>query len=132
MQCNLTQFLSNRSQYEVVIGCQSKLVNMVSGVPQGSVLCPQFFPVHRGAFHHIDRLYGYADDSTLLSVVTSESDSVSVTESTNRDLNMVSICYDLWGMKLNASKTKAMMVSRSCAIHPVNPINSEWTCTHSI
>ena len=34
----LTQFLSNRSQYVVVDGCRSKLVNVVSGVPQGSVL----------------------------------------------------------------------------------------------
>ena len=39
----LTQFLSNRSQFVVVDGCRSKLVNMVSGVPQGSVLCPKLF-----------------------------------------------------------------------------------------
>ena len=32
----LTQFLSNQSQYVVVNGCRSKLVNVVSGVPQGS------------------------------------------------------------------------------------------------
>ena len=30
----LTQFLSNRSQHNMVHGCQSKLVNVVSGVPQ--------------------------------------------------------------------------------------------------
>ena len=30
----LTQFLSNRSQYLVVDCCRSKLVNVVSGVPQ--------------------------------------------------------------------------------------------------
>ena len=29
----LTQFLSNWSQYVVVDGCHSKLVNVVSGVP---------------------------------------------------------------------------------------------------
>ena len=34
----LTQFLSNRSQQVMVDGCRSKLVNVVSGVPQGSVL----------------------------------------------------------------------------------------------
>ena len=34
----LTQFLSNRSQHVVVDGCRSKLVNLVSGVPQGRVL----------------------------------------------------------------------------------------------
>ena len=33
----LTQFLSNRSQHVMVDGCRSKLVNVVSGVPQGSV-----------------------------------------------------------------------------------------------
>ena len=31
----LTQFLSNRSKQVIVDGCQSKLVNVVSGVPQG-------------------------------------------------------------------------------------------------
>ena len=34
----LAQFLSNRSQQVMVDDCRSKLVNVVSGVPQGSVL----------------------------------------------------------------------------------------------
>ena len=34
----LTEFLSNRSQQVMVDGWRSKLVNVVSGVPQGSVL----------------------------------------------------------------------------------------------
>ena len=34
----LTQFLSNRPQHVMVDGCRSKLVNVVSGVPQGNVL----------------------------------------------------------------------------------------------
>ena len=39
----LTQFLSNRSQQVMVDGCRSKLVNVVSGVPLGSVLGPLLF-----------------------------------------------------------------------------------------
>ena len=39
----LTQFLSNRSQHVMVDGCRSKLLNVVSGVPQGSVLGPLLF-----------------------------------------------------------------------------------------
>ena len=34
----LTQFLSNRSQKLMMDFCRSKLINVVSGVPQGSVL----------------------------------------------------------------------------------------------
>ena len=39
----VTQFLSNRSQLVMVDGCWSKLVDVVSGVPQGSVLSPLLF-----------------------------------------------------------------------------------------
>ena len=43
---------------------------------------------------------------------------VAVSESMNRDLNRFSVWCDLWGMKLNPSKTKTMIVSRSCTVHP--------------
>ena len=38
----------------------------------------------------------------------------------NRYLNRVSVWCNcnLWGMKLNVSKTKTMIVSRSCTVHP--------------
>ena len=65
-----------------------------------------------------NKLYGYADDSTLVAVIPSPDGKVAVTESLNRDLNRVSVWCDLWGMKLNASKTKTMVVSRSRTIHP--------------
>ena len=39
----LTQFLSDRSQHVMVEGCRSTLVNVLSGVPQGSVLGPLLF-----------------------------------------------------------------------------------------
>ena len=49
----LTQFLSNRSQHVLMNGCWSKLVNVVSGVQQGSILGPVVVPpAHFGAFIH--------------------------------------------------------------------------------
>ena len=46
---------------------------------------------------------------------------VTVAESPSRDLVKVSEWRKLWKMKLNASKTKTMIVSRSCTMHPQSP-----------
>ena len=64
----LTQFLSNRSQHVRVDGCRSKLVNIVSGVPQGSVLGPLLFLLYNLKLFSIleNKLIGYAYDSNLL------------------------------------------------------------------
>ena len=62
-----------------------------------------------------NKLIGYADDST---VVRSRGVSVTVAESLNRDLGKVSEWCDFWMMKLNASKTKTMIVFRSRTMNP--------------
>ena len=58
----LTQFLSNRSQHVMVVGCQSKLVIVVSGEPQGSVLCPLLFLLYTSVLFSIleNKLIGCA------------------------------------------------------------------------
>ena len=65
-----------------------------------------------------NKLYAYPEDSTLVAVVQSVAERVAVIESMNRDRNRVSAWCDLWGMKVNAGKTKTMIVSRSFTIHP--------------
>ena len=66
-----------------------------------------------------NKLYGYADDSTLVAVVPLPGEKVAVSESMNRDLNRVSVWCNLWGMKLNELMgTKTMIVSRSRTVHP--------------
>ena len=57
----------------------------------------------------------------LMAVVPSPGVRVTVAESLIRDLGRVSEWCDLWGMKLNASKTKTMIVSRSSTMHPLPP-----------
>ena len=57
-----------------------------------------------------NKLIGYADDSTLMAGVPSPGVRVTVAESLIRDLGRVSEWCDLWGMKLNATKTKTMIV----------------------
>ena len=62
----LTQFLSNRSQHDMVDGCRSRLVNVVSGVPKGSVLGPLLFLLYSSELFSIleNTLIGYSDEST--------------------------------------------------------------------
>ena len=64
-----------------------------------------------------NKLIGYADDFTLIAVVPSPGVRFAVAESLIRDLARVSEWCGLWSMKLNASKTKTMTVSRSRTMH---------------
>ena len=95
----------------------------MSGVPQGSVLGPLLFLLYTSEIFSIleNKLIGYADDSTLIAVVPSPGVRVTVAESLNSDLVRVNAWCDLWGMKLNASKTKTMIVSMSRTMHPQPP-----------
>ena len=70
----LIHFLSNRLQHVMVIGCRSTLVDVVSGVPQGSVMGPLLFLLYTSELSSIleNKLTGYADDSTLMVVVPSQ------------------------------------------------------------
>ena len=75
----------------MVDGCRRKLVNVVSGVPQGSVLGAQLILLNTEEhFSMVEKkLYGYVDDSSLMAVMASPCERVVVSESMNRDLNSV-------------------------------------------
>ena len=55
----------------MVNSCWSKLVNVVSGVLQGSVLGPLLLILYSSKIFYIleNKLIGYADDSTVMAVV---------------------------------------------------------------
>ena len=86
----------------------------MSGVQQGSVLFPLLFLLYTLELFSIleNKLFGYADDSTLIAVVPSPGLRVAVAESLSSNLVKVSERCDLWRMKLNASKTNTMIISR--------------------
>ena len=85
----------------MVEGCRSKLFNVVSGVPQGSVFVPLLLLLNISELFSIlgNQLIGYADDSTLIAFVPSPGVRVTVAESLSLDLVKVSECTwcDLWG-----------------------------------
>ena len=68
-------------------------------MPQRSVLGPQLLLLYTAELFSIveNKLYGYADDSTMMAVVPSPGEIVAVSEPMYRDLKRVSVWCDLWG-----------------------------------
>ena len=119
----IIEFLTNRKQRVVVDGKHSNYRNVISGVPQGSVLGPLLFILytHDMWFDLENKLVAYADDATLFASVPSPISRPMIAESLNRDLARISAWCKSWGMKLNASKTQCMIVSRSRTLNPPHP-----------
>ena len=119
----------------MVDGCCSKLVNVVSGMLQGSVLGLLMFLLYTAELFSVveNKLYGYADDFTLVAIVPSPGEKVAVSESMNCDLNRVNVWCNLWGMKLKASTTNTMIVSRPHTVHPqLTPFTVVELCLRSL
>ena len=119
----LIEFLTDRKQRVVVDGHYSAWRNVISGVPQGSVLGPLLFILytHDMWFGLENMLVAYADDATLLAVVPSSDKRSVISNSLNRDLAKISEWCRMWGMKMNPNKTQSMIVSRSRTLQPQHP-----------
>ena len=87
MKSICTEFLSDRMQRVVVDGAASEWIPIISGMPQGSVLGPLLFILYTSEMFELveNRLFAYADDSTLLSVVLKPADRPAVAASLNTD-----------------------------------------------
>ena len=116
-------FLSSRTQRVKVDGVFSSSIDVVSGVPQGRVLGPLLFLLYIADLPRLlqNELVGYADDSTLLCRIPHPRDRSSVAASLNDDLAVISDWCSRWGMLVNPSKTRGMLISRSRTVEPLFP-----------
>ena len=92
----------------MVYGATSEWIPIVSGVPQGSVLCPLLFILCSSEMFELveNAQFAYADDSTLLAVVRKPADRP-LLQLLNNDLARIQEWYNHLCMILNPYKTKA-------------------------
>ena len=107
MLSNCREFLSDRMQRVVVDGAGSEWIPIVSGAPQGSMFGPLLFIIYTSEMFELvqNRLFAYADDSTLLAVFHKPADRPAVDASLNRDLAKILEWCDHWCIILNPTKT---------------------------
>ena len=95
----------------------------LSGVPQGSVLGPLLFILYTADLgdNLENKIVSFADDTTLFAKINTPVYRNMVANSLNSDLTKIQLWCELWGMKLNPSKTHSMIVSRSRTDYPPHP-----------
>ena len=122
-----SEFLSDRRQRVVVDGAASEWVPIIAGVPQWSVFGPFLFIQYTSKMFELDenRLFAYADDSTLLAVVRKPADRPAIATSVNRDLARIQEWCNRSCMILNPDKNKALVIFRSIT---VSPHLVTWSC----
>ena len=102
-------FLSNRSQIVKVGNTLSNPQDVISGVPQGTVLGPVLFLFYSADLQHVIRyskLSMYADDTKLFKKIESFNDCLLLQE----DLTAASNWAKLWQLKLNPDKTHLLTI----------------------
>ena len=118
LQC-IHSFLSNRSMSVCVNGQRSQLRDVLSGVPQGSVLGPLLFLVYMNSIGSSlsCRYKIFADDLKVYTCVT-HSDTSSPSNPIQRDIDKLSSTAASWGLYMNVKKCAVLRFSRSFASIP--------------
>ena len=104
-------FLKDRKQSVVVDGKQSSLIDVVSGVPQGTVLGPLLFLLHINDLPSVvsSKVRLFADDCLIYRNIKNKEDQIAL----QKDLNLLENWGNTWGMHFNAAKCNIMRVSRT-------------------
>jgi len=107
----LSDYLSDRKQKVILPGAHSDLIDILAGVPQGSILGPLMFLVYiNDIITDIQaHIHLFADDTSLFMVVNSPNETAAVLQS---DIDKISRWADKWLVSFNPSKSESMLISR--------------------
>ena len=113
MNGSKVSYLSGRSQCVVLDGVSSLPTKVSSGVPQGSILGPLLFLIYIDHLCYLQlsnstTIQLYADDILLFAGFKCANDLVLF----QKDINTVASAVHNLGLRLNASKTKLLVISR--------------------
>ena len=113
-------YLTDRKQCVLLNETKSELLNVRTGVPQGSILGPFLFLVYMNDFDRSSNVFKfifYADDTSLLAALSSNSCHNESQESDiNQELQNISTWLKTNRLSLNIQKTKFMV------FHPKNKV----------
>ena len=106
----IQSFLTGRTQKVVLEGESSDDVEVLSGVPQGSVLGPSLFLFYINDLPEslVSNIRLFADDTILYLTIHSDSD----TQVLQRDLDKLAEWENLWKMEFHPDKCEVLRVGR--------------------
>jgi len=121
----IKDFLTNRSQQVVLNNTTSSSINVLSGVPQGSVLGPLLFLLYINDLPSSvsSSVKLYADDTLIYRIINTTED-ISMLQ---RDLNILSEWASKWLMCFNPTKCVHLTITRKA-----NPLPSCYSIGDSV
>ena len=116
----LRDFLTSRTQRVACEGCMSSSCEVLSGVPQGTVLGPLLFLLYINDLPDLleNQTRLFADDCLVYKEVENEMHA----DSLQADLTSLESWQDKWNMNFNASKCSIMIISNK-----KNPLVRKYT-----
>ena len=105
--------MSNRKQYVSIDECNSDLLNVLCGVPQGSILGPKLFILYVNDICNISKILKFvlfADDTNIF---CSGHDAMQLSRDISNELDKLSVWFAVNKLILNVSKTNFMVFGNS-------------------
>ena len=115
-------YLTNRYQYVQFESCKFDLLEIKTGIPQGSILGPLFFSILTNDIVNSSRKFSflmYADDTTIYFNLE-DFPAINREQEINRELEILNIWFQLNKLTLNVDKTKCMLFHKRRAVPPIN------------